>query len=195
MIRTWRSSGSDHRGSYTNLPGGTYTLRIQGSNSDGVWNDSGAAITIKVIPPFWQTWPFQGLTLMGLILVVFIAYQWRERSIRKQRIELAHIIRDRTSALQKRNLDLEALYSADEKMLRVLTLDQVLQALVDVAVEILQADKSAVFTQAEPHGEFSVRVSRGFSPESITLAAFCGERDEMVIDGCWTDAPLPLTIP
>lgn len=165
--KDWHIAGSVHQSSYTNLPGGTYTLHLQGSNSDGVWNEAGTSIEIRVIPPFWQTWLFRGLSGLLLILAVVLGYQWRERGVQAQKIELAHIIRERTSALQKRNLDLEALYSADEKMLRVLTLDQVLQALVDVAVEILQADKSAVFTQTEPHGEFTVRVSRGFNPETI----------------------------
>lgn len=165
--KDWHTAGSDHRGSYTNLPGGTYTLRVQGSNSDGVWNEAGTSMKITVIPPFWQTWPFTGLTGTGLIVLMILLYQWRVRGIQAQKIELEQVIQERTQALKKQNLDLEALYSADDKMLRVLSLNQVLQALVDVAVDILQADKSAVFTQASAHEEYSVRVSRGFRPETI----------------------------
>ncbi len=189
--KDWHNSGSGHRGSYTNLPGGTYTLHIQGSNSDGVWNEVGTSIEIKVNPPFWQTWLFRGASGILLILAAVLVYQWRERGVRAQKLELAQIIQERTSALQKRNLDLEALYSADEKMLRVLTLDQVLQGLVDVAVEILQADKSAVFTQAEPGGEFSVRVSRGFSPETIPSLHFA---ESAKVAALTIDSDAPLTV-
>ena len=99
---------------------------------------------------------------MAMIVAAILTHRWRLRGIQAQKMELEHVIRERTQVLKKQNLDLEALYSADEKMLRVLTQDEVLQALVDVAVDILQADKSAVFTKAPACGEYSVLVWRGF---------------------------------
>ena len=41
---------------FTNLPSGTYTLLIRGSNNDGVWTAAPARLTIHVNPPFWKTW-------------------------------------------------------------------------------------------------------------------------------------------
>ncbi len=178
----WRSAGSDHRGSYTNLPGGTYTLHVVGSNSDGIWNQVGAAIKVTVIPPFWQTWLFRGLAGMGLILLALLVYQTRVRGIQAQKIELEHVILDRTRALKKQNLDLEALYSADEKMLRVITQEEVLQALVDVAVDILQADKSAVFTQGAAQDEYTARVSRGFLPDTVQSADFAESQQAILVN-------------
>src|SRR5512142_1529254 len=116
--RTWHSAGADHRGSYTNLPGGTYTLRILGSNSDGVWNEAGTQVQVVVIPPFWQTWIFRVLAGLGLVLAAVVVYRSRVRSIESQKLALEQVVRDRTDALEKRNADLEALYLADEKMLR-----------------------------------------------------------------------------
>ncbi len=189
--QSWHVSGSDHHASYTNLPGGSYTLHVRGSSKDGVWNEAGAEVRITVIPPFWQTWPFRTAAGMLLVVAFVLAYQWRVRGIRMQRMELAEIIQNRTHALNKRNRDLEALYSADEKMLRVLTLDRVLQALVDVAVDILEADKSAVLTQTKPRGEFSVRVSRGFQPETVQCLNF-GEDTDIVFLARETGALLTL---
>ena len=159
---TWHSAGADHRGSYTNLPGGSYTLRIQGSNSDGVWNEAGTAVRVVVVPPFWQTWIFQILAGLGLVLAAVVAYRSRVHSIESQKLALERVVQERTEALQKRNTDLEALYSADEKMLRALTQDEVLQALVDMAVDTLEADRSAVFTRLPGQQGFCVRVARGF---------------------------------
>jgi signal transduction histidine kinase/streptogramin lyase len=178
--RDWHSAGSDRKGSYTNIPGGSYILQIQGSNSDGVWNEAGIAITITVIPPFWQTWPFRGLTGTALIAVTFLAYKWRVRGIQAQKMELERIIQERTQALKKQNLDLEALYSADEKMLRVLTQDEVLQALVAVAVDILQADKSAVFTEVPGCRGYTVQVAQGFRPESLGSPYFAGSQQSIL---------------
>ena len=176
----WHSAASDHRASYTNLPGGTYTLHVQGSNSDGVWNEEGIAIKITVIPPFWQTWSFRGFTGLGLIAAAFLAHRWRVRGIQAQKMELERIIQERTQVLKKQNLDLEALYSADEKMLRVLTQEEVLQALVDVAVDVLQADKSAIFTEVPAYGKYFVRVSRGFCHEAVDSPDFAGSQQTIL---------------
>jgi ligand-binding sensor domain-containing protein/signal transduction histidine kinase len=180
--QSWHNSGSSHQASYTNLPGGTYTLHVIGSNSDGIWNEVGVAVKVTVIPPFWQTWIFRGFTGMVAILAAFLAYRSRVRGMQAQQAALEHLVLDRTQALKKQNLDLEALYAADEKMLRVLTRDEVLQALVDVAVDILQADKSAVFTQAVNSGEYSVRVSRGFHPKTVQSPQFANSQQAILTE-------------
>jgi len=46
----WYYSGTNPFGRYANLPGGTYTLRLKGSNNDGVWNEEGASVRITVVP-------------------------------------------------------------------------------------------------------------------------------------------------
>ena len=179
--QNWHIASSDNRGSYTNLPGGSYTLRVIGSNSAGIWNEVGTAVKVSVVPPFWQTWLFRGFTGLVLLAAAALAYRSRVYGIQAQKSELEHIILERTQALKKQNLDLEALYSADEKMLRVLTQDQVLQALVDVAVDILQADKSAVFIRAPGDTEHSVRVSRGFQAETVKSPGFAKSQHEILL--------------
>jgi nitrate/nitrite-specific signal transduction histidine kinase len=64
----------------------------------------------------------------------------------------------------QRMRELDALYQADEKLLTHLELKQVLQALVDVAVDLLQADKSSLLIWDETHQRLVLGASRGFSP-------------------------------
>lgn len=52
--RDWIYSGNRRYASYTNLPGGEYTFQVRGSNNDGVWNEEGRNLVIKVIPPVWK---------------------------------------------------------------------------------------------------------------------------------------------
>jgi signal transduction histidine kinase len=79
---------------------------------------------------------------------------------------------EQTRALERRGKELEALYRADERMHRHLHLDQVLQALVDVAVDILQADKSAVLVWDRRRERLVTRVARGFSQERMAHLTF-----------------------
>ncbi len=53
--KTWLDAGKDNRATYSNLPPGSYTLRVKGANSDGVWNDEGIALRIIVHPAWYAS--------------------------------------------------------------------------------------------------------------------------------------------
>lgn len=70
----------------------------------------------------------------------------------------------------RRARETEALYRADEELHRSLDLDVVLEALVGVAVEQLQADGAAVFVRERPGAPLMIRANRGgesFDSESL----------------------------
>lgn|GEM_PF-1434996 len=69
----WFYSENAPAGRYSGLEGGNYTLRIKGSNNDGVWNDAGYSLNIKVIPPFWKSnWFFSAIVIGALAIIVLI---------------------------------------------------------------------------------------------------------------------------
>lgn len=175
----WIEIGSRRNGRYTNLPGGNYTLRLRGSNSDGVWNEQEQSIQVIVVPPFWETWWFGTLLVFALMLSVAGGLRWRVKNIESRNRELERLVRKRTADLEKRNSDIEALYQADERILRSVTLNQIFQALVDVSVSMLKADRSAVFTWNEEKRKVMPRVSKGFMPETLANLKF--DRNEGMI--------------
>ncbi|MCP4720292.1 MAG: histidine kinase [Desulfobacteraceae bacterium] len=69
----WNVIGSRRYGKYTNLPGGIYTLKLFGSNNDGIWNTQGTKISIHVDHPPWKKpWAYvlYILLLVGLWLTL-----------------------------------------------------------------------------------------------------------------------------
>lgn len=54
----WVEAGTRRTAYYTNLPPGAYTFRVLASNSDGVWNETGATLRLRLQPHFYQTWWF-----------------------------------------------------------------------------------------------------------------------------------------
>ncbi|MRS04974.1 histidine kinase, partial [bacterium] len=78
----WIDAGSWREGRYTNLPGGTYNLRIKGSNEDGVWNESSQPLVVKVIPAFWQTLWVQISAVLLVFGLVFTIYSLRNASVK-----------------------------------------------------------------------------------------------------------------
>ena len=175
----WNYIGNNREGRYTNLPGGTYVLRVKGSNGDGIWNENGQRLQITVIPPFWDTWTFRILLPLVMIALGIIMYRVRVRSVEVQKLQLEHLVDERTSALQKRTEEIEALYSGDEKIIRAITLEQIFQAVVEVAVKMLHADRSVVFSWNKEKSRVVPHVSHGFKPESLNVLHF--EKGEGIV--------------
>jgi ligand-binding sensor domain-containing protein/signal transduction histidine kinase len=175
----WVYIGTRRFGRYTNLPGGTYVLRLKGSNNDGVWNEEGVSVVVTIVPPFWETWLFRGIAALVVLGGVAGGYRWRVRTIEEKNRELETLVEERTHALEertreieRRRQELEALYRADAELHRHLRLDQVLQALVDIAVDILQADKSSLMVWDDQRKALVVRFARGYRPETLDEMSF-----------------------
>jgi len=78
---SWRPASRDHTAYYTNLDPGEYVFKVKGTNSDGVWNEKGAALTIIVLPPWWATnWAY---ILYG-ILIIGSLYSVRRYELNRQ---------------------------------------------------------------------------------------------------------------
>jgi ligand-binding sensor domain-containing protein/signal transduction histidine kinase len=84
--KDWVHSGTRRYASYTNLRPGTYTFRVRGSNNDGVWNEEGASIRVRVLPPWWMTWWAYSLYALALAAGAFGVDRFqRRRLIRNER--------------------------------------------------------------------------------------------------------------
>ena len=99
--QNWNYIGNRRFGRYTNLPGGTYTLKLKGSNNDGVWNEEGTSIQVAIVPPFWQMPWFWGLVVLILAGCAFGAYRLRVRSLEARSRVLEGQVAERTAALQQ----------------------------------------------------------------------------------------------
>jgi len=114
-LYSWRLEGLDEDWtpptkrryiSYNNLPGGSYTLRIKAANNDGIWNNEGISIQIKIIPPFWKTtWFYIICILLGAVIVYFYI-KIREQKLRAEKQVLEQKVAERTHELQEKNEDI-----------------------------------------------------------------------------------------
>ncbi len=111
----WNEVDSRQRlATYTNLPAGAYTFRVQGSNNDQIWNENGVTLAITILPPWWATWWFRSLT--GLIIVggVLGAYWSRVRSLQLGAARLEAEVAERTGELMVRTRELQIAKDAAE---------------------------------------------------------------------------------
>jgi ligand-binding sensor domain-containing protein/signal transduction histidine kinase len=82
LDRQWHEVGSNQRlVTYTTLPAGMYTFRVQGATSRGAWSDGSAALRIEILPPWWSTWWFRVLCVAAFLALLWTLYQLRLRQL------------------------------------------------------------------------------------------------------------------
>ncbi len=87
----WHDLGNHHVLNFINLPPHTYTLRIKGANSAGIWNESGTSLTFVIAAPFWQKWWFRISAALFIIALIWLAFIVRTYSIRRRNRELEEL--------------------------------------------------------------------------------------------------------
>ncbi|MCL4705386.1 response regulator [bacterium] len=97
----WIQLGTKHDVTFTNLDPGEYTLRVKGSNNDGVWNEEGTSLKITITPPWWQTrWAYAGYFML------FVAALYGLRRFELNRVKLHN-------ELRMKNFEAEKLHELD----------------------------------------------------------------------------------
>lgn len=116
--KDWNYVDSKRRfATYANLPAGSYTFKVKGSNNDGIWNEEGKSIQVNITPPPWKTW--WAYTLYALlamaILAVFLRYRMKEieRKHLEQTMWAVQKERDRIASLLESRRQLVVALSHD----------------------------------------------------------------------------------
>ncbi len=86
---------------FEHLPAGTYTLLVEGSNSNGSWSRLETPIELEIVPPVWRSTP---ALIFYAFLVPFVWYgsnRWRYRHMAKRSAELESMVMERTESLRR----------------------------------------------------------------------------------------------
>lgn len=87
----WIFLGKRSEIDFVNLPSGNYTLRIIGSNNDGVWNEKGLVLSLSIAPPFYENNYFRIIIILGLIALVYLFFQSKIKRYKKEKRQQSHL--------------------------------------------------------------------------------------------------------
>ncbi|MGH9369190.1 MAG: histidine kinase, partial [Thermoanaerobaculia bacterium] len=96
----WIEAGSRRAAYYTHVPPGRYRFRVMACNEDGVWNETGAALPVRLEPRFYQTAWFRGLVILAVALAVLVFHRLRVRRIEAREWFRSALAEARLNALQ-----------------------------------------------------------------------------------------------
>jgi Two component regulator propeller./Histidine kinase./Y_Y_Y domain. len=77
----WQESDIRRQVFYNDLRPGNYTFRVLACNNDGVWDETGATLTFRVAPAWYQTNWFLLLCMVSGLLIMWGIYSLRVRQI------------------------------------------------------------------------------------------------------------------
>jgi ligand-binding sensor domain-containing protein/signal transduction histidine kinase len=85
LDRDWYEARSNNRrATYTTLPAGSYTFRVQAATARGAWSDPGTSLQVVILPAWWATWWFRTIYVALFALAIWIAYVVRVRHLSRQ---------------------------------------------------------------------------------------------------------------
>ena len=91
--REWQYTDATRRfATYTHLDPGDYTFYVKASNNDGVWNERGVALHIRILPPWWNTWWFRALCAAVALALIWVLFRLRIRQLQNQQRKLQELI-------------------------------------------------------------------------------------------------------
>ncbi|MBK9734241.1 MAG: hypothetical protein IPO92_04445 [Saprospiraceae bacterium] len=99
--KEWIQSDTRRTATYLHLPDGKYVFRVQGSNSQGVWNEKSTELNIIVLPPWWATW---WAYLAYILMIGFVARTYIYYRLNKTKME-SQLILEQNEAKRIKELD------------------------------------------------------------------------------------------
>ncbi|WP_371193550.1 two-component regulator propeller domain-containing protein [Glaciecola sp. SC05] len=113
----WIDSRESRTATYTNLPGGRYTFEVMSANSDGVWNEDSAKISLIVHPAPWFSPYAYALYAVLIILFIYSLYRYYQNKMHAQslyRESLELEVSNRTQELSQANEQLHRASITDQ---------------------------------------------------------------------------------
>ena len=100
----WINNGFETKASFTHPGPGNYVFRLKYTDLNGVWHEAKTDLHIVILPPWWKTWWFKTLIILGSAGLVIAIFYLRLSSIRKQNRLLEAEVTNRTHELSEANV-------------------------------------------------------------------------------------------
>jgi len=145
----WVEAGTRRTAYYDYVPPGDYVFRATACNSEGVWNDEGASLSLTMQPHFYQAWWFRGLAALGLLGSVGAVVRFLEKRklhLRLQRLEQERALaRERSRIAQDLHDDLGSSLTRISLLTDLVKADKNTPAQIEIhAAKIFQAASQTV---------------------------------------------------
>ena len=107
LADAWSRPSASPEAQFPGLDAGRYTLEVRARHgATGPWSAVSTA-AFSIATPFWRTWWFAGLVLLGASGLLWGMVRYRERVLRETQITLERTVEERTTELRQQKAHIE----------------------------------------------------------------------------------------
>ena len=178
---------------YSNLPAGTYTFRLRGAGSNGVWCSNEKTLSIRIDPPPMQSWWAILIYVVLFLTLIYAAFRFTRYRLRMEHeIRISHLEQQQIEELNRVKLQfftnvthelmtpLSILLTSLEGLNNGIGERRTLYSIMTVnATRLMRLIQQILEFRKAESGNLKLRVSRG------NLTAFvrkCGEAFKPLVD-------------
>ena len=100
----WSPISTSNYASYSFLQPGTYTFQVRAMNKNKEWSES-EEIQFIILPPFWKTWWFISLIILGAGIIIAYFFQSRIKVLKQKQNNEQLELKNRLLFLEQRSLN------------------------------------------------------------------------------------------
>lgn len=84
LEKKWSLPSNEDYSKYANLSPGKYTFKLKSCNNEGVWDNKETTFSFTINAPYYLTWWFILILFLSIVLIIYLIFKIRIRSIRKK---------------------------------------------------------------------------------------------------------------
>ncbi|HXI43471.1 MAG TPA: two-component regulator propeller domain-containing protein [Bryobacteraceae bacterium] len=90
---------AEHAVRYPALAPGDYRFEVLARSAEGVWSAAPAAVSFRILPPWWGTWWSRTVGVLLLLLLMVVVWRWRMHRLLETKRLLECAVGERTHEL------------------------------------------------------------------------------------------------
>jgi signal transduction histidine kinase/ligand-binding sensor domain-containing protein/DNA-binding response OmpR family regulator len=105
LDKNWNYVKNQKSVTYRYLPAGEYTFKVKTANQDGLWFEDYAALSIRILPPWYKTWwAYLNYFIVTATLIYYYLLYRNNQAKLKYEIKIAQMSAEKEKELNERKL-------------------------------------------------------------------------------------------